>query len=321
MPASSQASSELSTASFPVVRSALAGLSKPSRWRFLVKNSLTEISRCRVAIDSAVARLLGALGACSGGSTSFTAVPATLSGERVSSTGPSVVGSWSLSCTVSRAMPTLRGPRTILALLTALNLLNYLDRMVLSAVLHDVRDDLHMSKAAAGWAATVFLIGYFATSPIFGTMADRAGTGGRKVLIMVGIVVWSLATIATGLVHSVPALFAARAFVGVGEASYATIAPTLIDEFAPSARKGRWLSIFYTAMPVGSAFGYIVGGGVLAATHDWRMAFFVAGGPGLVLALLCLLIGEPPREASTERPRILDTALKLAAIPAYRNVV
>ncbi len=218
-------------------------------------------------------------------------------------------------------MPTIRGPRAILALLTALNLLNYLDRMVLSAVLHDVRDDLHLSKALAGWAATVFLIGYFATSPIFGTMADRAGTGGRKALIALGIVVWSLATIATGLVHSVGGLFVARAFVGVGEASYATIAPTLIDEFAPPARKARWLSIFYTAMPVGSALGYIVGGGVLALTHDWRFAFFVAGGPGLVLALLCLLIGEPPREASTERPEILATARKLAAIPAYRNVV
>lgn len=218
-------------------------------------------------------------------------------------------------------MPTIRGARAILALLTALNLLNYLDRMVLSAVLHDVGDDLHLSKALAGWAATVFLIGYFATSPIFGTLADRAGTGGRKVLIAVGIVVWSLATIATGLVHSTLGLFAARAVVGVGEASYATIAPTLIDEFAPPARKGRWLSIFYTAIPVGGALGYIVGGGVVAATHDWRMAFFVAGGPGLLLALLCLLIGEPPREAAIERPEILHTARKLLAIPAYANTV
>jgi MFS family permease len=215
----------------------------------------------------------------------------------------------------------IRGPRTILALLTALNLLNYLDRMVLSAVLHDLRDDLHLSKLLAGWAATVFLIGYFATSPIFGSMADRSGQGGRKVLITVGIVVWSLATVATGLVHTPLQLFLARAFVGVGEASYATIAPTLIDEFAPPARKGRWLAVFYTAMPVGSALGYIVGGGVLAATHDWRTAFFVAGGPGILLALLCLLIGEPPREAVRERPKILDTAGKLFAIPAYRQVV
>ena len=215
----------------------------------------------------------------------------------------------------------IRGPRTILALLTALNLLNYLDRMVLSAVLHDVRDDLHLSKALAGWAATVFLIGYFVTSPVFGSMADRAGTGGRKVLIALGIGVWSVATLATGLVHSTAGLFVARAFVGVGEASYATIAPTLIDEFAPAARKARWLSIFYTAVPVGSALGYLVGGAALAATHDWRTAFFVAGAPGLVLAVLCLLIGEPAREAERRRPEILRTARRLAAIPSYRNVV
>jgi MFS family permease len=215
----------------------------------------------------------------------------------------------------------IRGPRTILALLTALNLLNYLDRFVLSAVLKNLQDDLHLSGLRAGWLATVFLIGYFATSPIFGSMADRAGTGGRKVLIAAGILVWSLATIGSGLAHGYWSLVAARAFVGVGEASYATIAPTLIDEIAPPERKGRWLAIFYTAMPVGAALGYLVGGAVEAATHDWRMAFFVAGGPGLVLALLCMAIVEPESRATAARPSILASARELLLIPAYRNVV
>ena len=114
---------------------------------------------------------------------------------------------------------------------------------------------------------------------------------------------------------------AARALVGIGEASYATIAPTLIDEIAPPERKGRWLAIFYTAMPVGAALGYLVGGAVEAATHDWRTAFFVAGGPGLVMSLLCLGIVEPQRRVSPARPSILASARALSGISAYRNVV
>lgn len=219
----------------------------------------------------------------------------------------------------------IRSPRQVLALLTALNLLNYLDRFVLSSVLKKVQEDLGMSKLAAGSLATIFLIGYFATSPVFGSMADRAQAGGRQKLLALGIGVWSLATVASGLAHSAVALFAARAFVGVGEASYATIAPTLIDELAPPDRKSRWLSIFYTAIPVGSALGYIVGGGVETATHDWRMSFFVAGAPGLVLALLCLFIAEPERSdvaaRAAARPQVLESVRTLLGIRPYRLTV
>jgi MFS family permease len=215
----------------------------------------------------------------------------------------------------------IRSPRAVLALLTALNLLNYLDRFVLSAVLKRVQEDLSMTKLVAGLLATIFLIGYFATSPIFGTLADRGPRGRRSKLIALGIAVWSLATIGSGLAQSTGALWVARAFVGVGEASYATIAPTLIDDVAPPDRKARWLAIFYTAIPVGSALGYIVGGAVETATHSWRMAFYVAGAPGLVLAALCLLIVEPERRVERTRPDVLGSTRSLLAIPAYRFTV
>jgi MFS family permease len=213
----------------------------------------------------------------------------------------------------------IRSPIAILALLTALNLLNYIDRFVMSAVLPKVQDDLHVSNFVGGSLATVFLVGYFVTSPIFGAIADRSGTGGRKRLLMLGVSVWSVATVASGLVHGVPSLLAARAIVGVGEASYATIAPTLIDDLASPARKGRWMAIFFAAIPVGSALGYIVGGAV-EHTHGWRSAFFVAGAPGIVLALLCLLIAEPRRRASAA-PEIFRSARTLLRIPLYRSGV
>jgi MFS family permease len=215
----------------------------------------------------------------------------------------------------------IRSPRVVLALLTALNLLNYLDRFVLSAVLKKVQEDLSMTKFVAGLLATIFLIGYFATSPIFGTLADHGPRGRRSKLIALGIAIWSLATIGSGLVQSTGALWVCRAFVGIGEASYATIAPTIIDDIAPTNRKARWLAIFYTAIPVGSALGYIVGGAVETATHSWRMAFYVAGAPGLVLAALCLLIVEPERRTERKRPDILGSTRSLVAILPYRLTV
>jgi MFS transporter, Spinster family, sphingosine-1-phosphate transporter len=213
----------------------------------------------------------------------------------------------------------IRRPALILALLTAINLLNYLDRLVLSAVLAKVQDDLHLSNFAGGSLFTIFLIGYFATSPVFGNLADRAQVGGRKRLLGLGIAVWSLATIGTGLSHDTLSLVVARALVGVGEASYATIAPTFIDEIAPPETKGRWMAIFYSATPIGSALGYIVGGSVEHATGSWRAAFFVAGVPGLLLAALCLLVTEPARQTQSKEalPNVLGSFRTLLLQPLY----
>ena len=220
----------------------------------------------------------------------------------------------------ARASGGIRSPVAILVLLTTLNLLNYIDRYVMAAVLPKVQDDLHLSNFMGGSLFTVFLIGYFVTSPIFGTLADRTGPGGRTRLLAVGVVVWSAATIASGLAHHATALVAARAVVGVGEASYVTIAPTLIDDVATPSQRGRWMAIFSAAIPVGSALGYIVGGAV-EHSHGWRAAFFVAGAPGLALAIVCLLIAEPPRRPSAAVPDVLGSAAALLRMPLYRGGV
>jgi MFS family permease len=225
---------------------------------------------------------------------------------------------------VGRDVRGIREPKVVLALFTALNLLNYLDRTVLPAVLGHVQDDLHLSNALGGLLSTLFLIGYFATSPVFGALGDRVGTGGRSKLIAVGIAVWSAATIASGLAQGKASLIAARIFVGFGEASYATLAPTLIDDMAPPEKKSRWMSIFYSATPIGSALGYIVGGKVMQL-HGWRAAFFVAGGPGLLLALLCLLVVEPPRptvlSAAASRSSVVSAAASRPTAPARDSLI
>ena len=207
----------------------------------------------------------------------------------------------------------IKNRTAILVLLTALNFLNYIDRMVLAAVLAHVEHDLDLSKLQAGLSASAFLVGYFATSPFFGTLGDR---GKRTGLIALGILIWSAATIASGLAHTKLQLFVARAFVGVGEASYATIAPTIIDDLAPAEKKGKWLAVFYAAIPVGSALGYVIGGSV-GHHHGWNAAFFVAGAPGILLAIVTMLVQEPERKTSGTRENALVAARSLLPFKLY----
>ncbi len=239
----------------------------------------------------------------------------------------------------------IKNPRVIVALLTGLNLLNYIDRMIVAAVLRRIQAEptggdiglferitaaithrtpvagagggLGLTNFEGGLLATAFLLGYFATSPLFGARADK---GARKGLIALGVAVWSLATIASGFATSFTTLVAARAVVGVGEASYATLAPTIIDDLTPAHQKGKALAIFYLAIPVGSALGYLIGG-FIAAHWGWRAAFYVCGGPGLVLALACLLIAEPTRKLREPTGKVVDGLRTMAKLPLFRRAV
>lgn len=214
-------------------------------------------------------------------------------------------------------MAMIRGRLAILTLLTGLNLLNYIDRAVVAAVLTPMKAELALSNVQAGLLNTAFLIGYFATCPLFGARADKAA---RKGLIALGVVIWSLATIGSGLATGFWTLLVARIVVGVGEASYAVLAPTIIDDITPSDRKGTALSMFYLAIPLGYALGYILGGAI-AKSWGWRAAFYVVGGPGVVLAVSCLLIAEPPRKLLDAKARLIDGLRELASIPLFRRAV
>lgn len=212
----------------------------------------------------------------------------------------------------------IRSPRAILSLLTGLNLLNYLDRYVVNAVSPRIQHAFALPDAQAGWVMSAFMLGYFLTSPAFGALGDRRPRTG---LIAAGVTVWSLATVGSGLAVGFASLIVARIAVGVGEACDATLSPTIIDDVAQPGAKARALAIFYAAMPVGAALGYIVGG-QLEHLSGWRSAFFVAGAPGLLLALLVLCIDEPPRRPATEdAPTAGLRAAALLAIPTYRDAV
>jgi MFS family permease len=211
----------------------------------------------------------------------------------------------------------------LLCILTGLNLFNYLDRFVLSAVLTPLQKDLAINDEQAGRLVTAFMIGYFVTSPIFGWLGDRSS---RKWLIAAGILVWSVGTVLTGFAATFEMMIAFRVFVGLGEASYATISPSLIsDSYAP-AKRNNALTIFYAAIPVGAALGTIIGG-LVAAHWGWRQAFIWAGAPGLFLALVLLPFPELKRgqtdgktSEAAKRPSVRDI-INLIRIPDYVLVV
>jgi MFS family permease len=214
-------------------------------------------------------------------------------------------------------------PGTLLFILTGLNLFNYLDRFVLSAVLPPLQKELNLSYSQGGDLYLAFMIGYFVTSPVFGWLGDRFS---RKWLIAAGIFVWSLGTMLTGFAPGFVSLIAFRVLVGLGEASYATISPSLIsDSFGPEKRNNA-LTIFYVAIPVGAALGTIIGG-LIAAKWGWRHAFIWAGAPGLLLALVLLPFAEPKRgqaegkaAEAAKKPTARDI-LNLFRIPDYMLVV
>jgi len=188
-------------------------------------------------------------------------------------------------------------PGLTLVALTGLNLFNYLDRYVLSALLTPLKAEWSLSDEQLGRLSTVFMLGYFLTAPIFGWLGDRLP---RRWLIALGVFVWSLGTTLSGVASSFAMLVVFRILVGVGEASYATISPGWIADLWPPLKRNNALTIFYVAIPVGSAIGYALGG-VIAARWGWRPAFLWAGAPGLLLALAMLALKEPPRGASDEK--------------------
>jgi len=184
--------------------------------------------------------------------------------------------------------------RTALAVLTLINLFNYLDRWIIAALVESIKhSELRLSDKQIGLLFSGFIVVYLFTAPVFGSLGD---TKSRTRLLAFGVAVWSVATALAGLARGYTSLLLARATVGVGEAAYGTISPALLADYFDRDRRGRVFAIFFAAIPIGSALGYIVGG-LVDHYFGWRQAFFVAGVPGLVLAVLALRLYDPPRGA------------------------
>jgi MFS family permease len=180
-------------------------------------------------------------------------------------------------------------------LLLALNLLNYIDRYILSGEISPIQHELHATDQQMGALGTAFFFVYMLAAPATGWLGDRFS---RKPLIVAGATLWSFATLAAVWIHSYPTLFFRQALVGIGEATFGIFAPAVLADFYPERERNRVLSIFYVAIPVGAALGYLAGGQI-GSMWGWRAPFLICAVPGFILALLYAWIGrEPERGAS-----------------------
>ncbi|MFO0956166.1 MAG: MFS transporter [Isosphaeraceae bacterium] len=211
-----------------------------------------------------------------------------------------------------------RGAILALVVLGSMNLLDYMDRNILSAVLPQVQATFKLPDDAAGKLATCFLVSYSIMGPIMGWAADRLR---RTYLLAGGVGVWAIATLGTGLAQDYNHLWYARCFLGIGEATYGVIAPTILMDLFSRQARSRVMSAFYLAMPLGTAVGMILGGQIAPIPADvrtakleqllgsgfaqmtapfesWQLAFFLVGIPALLSVVGAFLIEEPRRGAS-----------------------
>ena len=220
----------------------------------------------------------------------------------------------------------IAGAQLALGLLLAINLFNYIDRYVLAAVEDQIQHDFGSTEAQTGLLATAFLLSYMCFAPVFGWLADRYS---RWTLVGVGVLVWSIASGATGLATGIGIMLATRVFVGIGEAAYGPAAPTIIADLYPIERRGQVLAWFYVAIPVGSALGYLLGGQVLHLGFTWHYAFFIVVPPGILLSLWAMFMRDPRKmrggsgtinsglEATRTPPAKMSDYKQLIRIPSY----
>ena len=208
--------------------------------------------------------------------------------------------------------------RFALLLLTALNFFNYVDRNVLFAVQPLIQREFKINDAQIGFLTSAFFVCYMVAAPMIAPLADRYP---RKWIMAAGAVVWSFATLLTAVTHNYDELLLRHLIVGIGEATFVVIAPAFLADLFPENIRGRVMGLFYLSLPVGSAFGYVVGG-ILGHRYGWRMPFLVGAIPGLLLALGLLAVREPKRGASDHLPNTVErgTILGLFRNKAYWTV-
>ena len=213
----------------------------------------------------------------------------------------------------------LRQAPIALALLLGINLFNYVDRSILYSVQEAVRLEFGVTSSQMGWLVLAFLVTYMLLSPIFGWLGDRYS---RWMLIGIGVTFWSFASGGSGLAHSYSMLLGTRCLIGIGEAAYGPVAPTIISDLYPINVRGKVLAWFYAAIPIGSAIGYMAGS-PFAHQGKWHWAFFMTLPPGLLLGIFCFVMKDPSRGGAEEHQPAEPHKLKLsdykvlAKIPSY----
>jgi MFS family permease len=199
----------------------------------------------------------------------------------------------------NQRVPAVAGATLALVLLTALNFVNYIDRYILPGVQELVKKEFNVSDSHIGSLTFWFFLTYMLAAPATGWLGDHFP---RKPLIVVCALLISAINVLTGTVHTFDSLIVRHAILGIGEASLGIFAPALLADFFPEAQRNRILTIFYTAIPVGAALGYLIGETV-GSKYGWRMPFYVSAVPGVTIAVLILFLMKEPERGQTDTNR------------------
>ena len=204
-------------------------------------------------------------------------------------------------------------PKSVFILLFSLNLLNYIDRQILFSVFPLIKTDLNLSDAQLGVLASAFMFVYMIAAPFVGFIADRTP---RQYVVSVCAFLWSAATMLSGSAKNYFHLFAARSFIGIGEAGFTSVSPSFLAERFPPERRARVLAAFGLALPAGSALGYLLGG-FLGLHFGWRSAFFIVGLPGAFAAAYAAFKLKDERTANKkqEKPKLANYSALLKNKP------
>lgn len=220
---------------------------------------------------------------------------------------------------------------TVVAILIGTAVLSYTDRQVLSLLVDPIRADLGLSDIQMSQLmGAAFAVVYGVTGIPLGFLADRTS---RRNLILGGVLVWSLGTVACGLAHSFGQLFASRLVVGLGEAVLSPAAISLISDYFPPTRRGTAVGAFLSGIAMGIGASILIGGGVLhwvqlgalaatplATLSPWRLVLLIIGTPGLLWTLAILAIREPVRRgAAPASVATLETA-RARSVPWARVI-
>ena len=214
---------------------------------------------------------------------------------------------------IQPARPRISPAVGTLVLLIGLNLLNYIDRYILPGAQPLIQREFHATDEQMGALTTALFFFYMFAAPATGWLGDRFR---RKPLIIAGAVLWSVATLGTAWVHDYRTLFIRHALVGVGEATFGIFAPAVLADFYPERDRNRILSIFYLAIPVGAALGYLAGG-ELGTLWGWRRPFFLCAIPGLAIAALYGWVGREPERGASDHVRA--TAKRSTVLGLFKN--
>uniref|UniRef100_A0A2M4AA83 Putative sugar transporter/spinster transmembrane protein n=1 Tax=Anopheles triannulatus TaxID=58253 RepID=A0A2M4AA83_9DIPT len=181
------------------------------------------------------------------------------------------------------------------AVLCFVNLINYMDRFTIAGVLTEIQDHFNIGDDEGGLLQTAFVLSYMICAPLFGYLGDRYS---RKWIMALGVSLWSTTTLLGSYMHHFGWFITFRALVGIGEASYSTIAPTIISDLFVGDMRSKMLALFYFAIPVGSGFGYIVGSEMASFMGSWVWALRVTPVLGAIAVALIIMLRDPERGQS-----------------------